>query len=244
MEYKLYSHLLRKRTRVIQIEVGNGASHVRISAMLKAVQPVQHQPGDQNNTWISRQRERVGPPVPAEKTEGGGHGLAALASPPAAQAVTAGDPSHESPYRLSHDRLWAQVVEMAGARLSPLLISGRLRPVAGRMRLARVCPRPSTDGSHPAGRFRNAGARCLPRGHRAAPQARRQEDVSASPDSRPSAHLGTPAGGRRRRVPSHWKADSVIGGCNLHTEWRGGLGFLGAHRSRPDAGERQGRSWT
>ena len=34
-------------------------------------QPVQHQPGDQAQHMVPVQRERVVPPVPAEKTEGG-----------------------------------------------------------------------------------------------------------------------------------------------------------------------------
>ena len=44
------------------------------------------------------------------------------------------------PYRLSHDRLWAQVAEWLGRGWSPLLISGRLRVLWPDDALMRVCP--------------------------------------------------------------------------------------------------------
>ena len=146
--------------------------------------------------------------------------------------------SHESPYRLSHDRLWAQVAEMAGPRLVAAAISGRLRVLWPDDALMRVCPETIYRWVYSSRPLRERWARCLPRGHRRRP-GWRQEDV-ALPDPRPSAHLRTPAGGDGRSAFGHWEADSVIGvGCNLHTEVERGPGS--SARIVPDktAGERR-----
>ena len=86
---------------------------------------------------------------------------------------------------------------MAGPRLVAAAHQRQAaRPVAGRCAHARV------PGDHlPMGLLQQAASGTLgavPAARaQAAPQARRQEDV-ALPDPRPSAHLRTPAGGRRQ----------------------------------------------
>ena len=119
-----------------------------------------------------------------------------------------------------HDRLWAQVAEWLGRGWSPLLISGRLRVLWPDDALMRRVPGdPSTDGSTPAGRFGNAGARGPPRGHRRRRRRRRQEDVAL-----PLHKAECPSPNARRRPTAGARSaigrpSSVIGvGWNLHTE--------------------------
>ena len=148
--------------------------------------------------------------------------------------------SHE-PYRLSHDRLWAQVAEWLGRGWSPLLISGRLRVLWPDDALMRVCPETIYRWVYSSRPLRERWARCpAARGHRrrrrAAAGGRR---ASRSPAECPSR---TPAGADGRSAFGHWEADSVIGvGCNLHTEVERRTRFLMA-RIVPDktAGESVG----
>ena len=160
-------------------------------------QPVRHQPGDQAQHMVPVQRERVVPPVPAEKTEGGAmdrplphrRARAAQGRPQEIQATKALPAVARPPVGAGGRTAGLRLVAAARQRQAA-------RPVAGRCAHARV------PGDHlPMGLLQQAASGTLgavPAARaQAAPQARRQEDV-ALPDPRPSAHLRTPAGGRRQ----------------------------------------------
>ena len=145
------------------------------------------------------------------------------------------------PYRLSHDRLWAQVAEWLGRGWSPLLISGRLRVLWPDDALMRVCPETIYRWVYSSRPLRERWARCLPRGHR---RRRRHGGRRTSrfpiPGRVPISERPPEADGRS--AFGHWEADSVIGvGCNLHTEVERRTRFLMA-RVVPDktAGESVG----
>ena len=85
---------------------------------------------------------------------------------PRSARPTGGRSKPRKPYRLSHDRLWAQVAEWLGRGWSPLLISGRLRVLWPDDALMRVCPETIYRWVYSSRPLRERWARCLPRGHR------------------------------------------------------------------------------
>ena len=157
------------------------------------------------------QRERVVPPVPAEKTEGGAMDRPLLhRRGPRSARPTAGDPSHESP---TGCRTTAQGAggRMAGPRLVAAA-HGRLRVLwPDRCAHARV------PGDHlPMGLLQQAASGTLgavPAARaQAAPQARRQEDASRFP-----IPGRVPISERRRRPTAG--ARSAIGEPTASSEW-------------------------
>ncbi len=66
------------------------------------------------------------------------------------------------PYRLSHDRLWAQVAEWLGRGWSPLPVSGRPRVLWPDDALMRVCPETIYRWVYSSRPLRERWARCLP----------------------------------------------------------------------------------
>ena len=133
---EVYSHLSEEERQVIQIEVGNGAS-IRGIRRDAGPQP-SASAGRSSATHGSRPTRTSRTARTGRKAEKAGAMDRRAAIAPACAAR--GRPQEiNEPCRLSHDRLWAQVAEWLGCGLVPLLISGRLRPVAGRCAL-RVCP--------------------------------------------------------------------------------------------------------
>ena len=168
------------------------------------------------NTWFpSNENESYRPYRPKRLKAGPWTGRYYIAGP-AQRKADRRRSKPRKPYRLSHDRLWAQVPNgwaAAGRRCS----SAAGCASCGRtMRSCACARRPSTDGSTPAGRFGNAGRGACARAQ-AAPQARRQEDV-ALPDPRPSAHL-------RRRRRRRQERVRPLGGRQRHRS-----GMQPAHR--------------
>ena len=199
-------------------------------------QPVQHQPGDQAQHMVPVQRERVVPPVPAERLK------AAIPpqSPPAQRKADRRRSKPRKPYRLSHDRLWARwrMAGRAGRRSHQR--QARLWPT---MRSC-ACP-----GDHlPMGLLQQAASGTLgavpAAGHRrAAGTAAGGRRASRSPAEYPSPNARRrPTGARsaigRPTASSEWDATCT-------PRWRGGPGssWPASFRTRPPA-RASGRSWT
>ena len=193
---EVYSHLSEEERQVIQIEVGNGASIRGIGAMLGR-SPSSISREIKRNTWFpSNENESYRPYRPKRLKAGPWTGRYYIAGP-AQRKADRRRSKPRKPYRLSHDRLWAQVAEWLGRGWSPLLISGRLRILWPDDALMRVCPETIYRWVYSSRPLRERWARCLPRGHR----RRRRHGGRRTlrfPDPRPSAHLRTPAGGRRQ----------------------------------------------
>ena len=123
---EVYSHLSEEERQVIQIEVGNGASIRGIGAMLGR-SPSSISREIKRNTWFpSNENESYRPYRPKRLKAGPWTGRYYIAGP-AQRKADRRRSKPRKPYRLSHDRLWAQVAEWLGRGWSPLLISGRLR---------------------------------------------------------------------------------------------------------------------
>ena len=244
---EVYSHLSEEERQVIQYRGAQRRQHTRNIGAMLGPQPVQRQPGDQTQHMVPVQRERVVPPVPAEKTEGGAmdrpllhrRARAAQGRPQEVQATKALPAVARPPVgaggRMAGPRLVAAAHQRQAAR-----------PVAGRCAHARV------PGDHlPMGLLQQAASGTLG----AVPAAqgtgggRRHggRRTSRFPDPRPSPHLRTPAGGRRQErrsaigrptASSEWDATCT-------PRWRGGPGssWPASFRTRPPA-RASGRSWT
>ena len=237
---EVYSHLSEEERQVIQIEVGNGASIRGIGAMLGR-SPSSISREIKRNTWFpSNENESYRPYRPKRLKAGPWTGRYYIAGP-AQRKADRRRSKPRKPYRLSHDRLWAQVAEWLGRGWSPLLISGRLRVLWPDDALMRVCPETIYRWVYSSRPLRERWARCLPRGHR---RRRRHGGRRTSrfpiPGRVPISERPPEADGRS--AFGHWEADSVIGvGCNLHTEVERRTRFLMA-RIVPDktAGESVG----
>ena len=237
---EVYSHLSEEERQVIQIEVGNGASIRGIGAMLGR-SPSSISREIKRNTWFpSNENESYRPYRPKRLKAGPWTGRYYIAGP-AQRKADRRRSKPRKPYRLSHDRLWAQVAEWLGRGWSPLLISGRLRVLWPDDALMRVCPETIYRWVYSSRPLRERWARCLPRGHR---RRRRHGGRRTSrfpiPGRVPISERPPEADGRS--AFGHWEADSVIGvGCNLHTEVERRTRFLMA-RVVPDktAGESVG----
>ena len=237
---EVYSHLSEEERQVIQIEVGNGASIRGIGAMLGR-SPSSISREIKRNTWFpSNENESYRPYRPRRLKAGPWTGRYYIAGP-AQRKADRRRSKPRKPYRLSHDRLWAQVAEWLGRGWSPLLISGRLRVLWPDDALMRVCPETIYRWVYSSRPLRERWARCLPRGHR---RRRRHGGRRTSrfpiPGRVPISERPPEADGRS--AFGHWEADSVIGvGCNLHTEVERRTRFLMA-RVVPDktAGESVG----
>ena len=193
---EVYSHLSEEERQVIQIEVGNGASIRGIGAMLGR-SPSSISREIKRNTWFpSNENESYRPYRPKRLKAGPWTGRYYIAGP-AQRKADRRRSKPRKPYRLSQRPPVGAGGRMAGPRLVAAAHQRQAaRPVAGRCAHARV------PGDHlPMGLLQQAASGTLgavPAARaQAAPQARRQEDV-ALPDPRPSAHLRTPAGGRRQ----------------------------------------------
>ena len=214
---EVYSHLSEEERQVIQIEVGNGASIRGIGAMLGR-SPSSISREIKRNTWFpSNENESYRPYRPKRLKAGPWTGRYYIAGP-AQRKADRRRSKPRKPYRLSHDRLWAQVAEWLGRGWSPLLISGRLRVLWPDDALMRVCPETIYRWVYSSRPLRERWARCLPRGHR---RRRRHGGRRTSrfpiPGRVPISERPPEADGRS--AFGHWEADSVIGvGCNLHTE--------------------------
>ena len=135
---EVYSHLSEEERQVIQIEVGNGASIRGIGAMLGR-SPSSISREIKRNTWFpSNENESYRPYRPKRLKAGPWTGRYYIAGP-AQRKADRRRSKPRKPYRLSHDRLWAQVAEWLGRGWSPLLISGRLRVLWPDDALMRVC---------------------------------------------------------------------------------------------------------
>ena len=127
---EVYSHLSEEERQVIQIEVGNGASIRGIGAMLGR-SPSSISREIKRNTWFpSNENESYRPYRPKRLKAGPWTGRYYIAGP-AQRKADRRRSKPRKPYRLSHDRLWAQVAEWLGRGWSPLLISGRLLNESG-----------------------------------------------------------------------------------------------------------------
>ena len=123
---EVYSHLSEEERQVIQIEVGNGASIRGIGAMLGR-SPSSISREIKRNTWFpSNENESYRPYRPKRLKAGPWTGRYYIAGP-AQRKADRRRSKPRKPYRLSHDRLWAQVAEWLGRGWSPLPVSGRPR---------------------------------------------------------------------------------------------------------------------
>ncbi len=170
------------------------------------------------------QRERVVPPVPAEKTEGGAMDRPLLHRRWRSARPTAGDPSHESPTgcrTTACGRRWPNGWAAAGRRCS----SAAGCASCGRtMRSCACARRPSTDGSTSRPLRETPGAVPAARAQ-AAPQARRQEDVALPiPGRAPISERPPEADGSRRVRPLGGRQRHRSGMQPAHRGWRGGPG--------------------
>ena len=162
---EVYSHLSEEERQVIQIEVGNGASIRGIGAMLGR-SPSSISREIKRNTWFpSNENASYRPYRPKRLKAGPWTGRYYIAGP-AQRKADRRRSKPRKPYRLSHDRLWAQVAEWLGRGWSPLLISGRLRVLWPDDALMRVCPETIYRWVYSSRPLRERWARCLPRGHR------------------------------------------------------------------------------
>ena len=117
---EVYSHLSEEERQVIQIEVGNGASIRGIGAMLGR-SPSSISREIKRNTWFpSNENESYRPYRPKRLKAGPWTGRYYIAGP-AQRKADRRRSKPRKPYRLSHDRLWAQVAEWLGRGWSPLL---------------------------------------------------------------------------------------------------------------------------
>ena len=152
----IFAPVGRRNARSIQIEVGNWRQHTGgIGAMLGR-SPSSISREIKRNTWFpSNENESYRPYRPKRLKAGPWTGRYYIAGP-AQRKADRRRSKPRKPYRLSHDRLWAQVAEWLGSRLgAPAAHSaagcGVLWPDDA---LMRVCPADHrTDGSTPAGRF-------------------------------------------------------------------------------------------
>ena len=116
---EVYSHLSEEERQVIQIEVGNGASIRGIGAMLGR-SPSSISREIKRNTWFpSNENESYRPYRPKRLKAGPWTGRYYIAGP-AQRKADRRRSKPRKPYRLSHDRLWAQVAEWLGRGWSPL----------------------------------------------------------------------------------------------------------------------------
>jgi IS30 family transposase len=107
---EVYSHLSEEERQVIQIEVGNGASIRGIGAMLGR-SPSSISREIKRNTWFpSNENESYRPYRPKRLKAGPWTGRYYIAGP-AQRKADRRRSKPRKPYRLSHDRLWAQVAE-------------------------------------------------------------------------------------------------------------------------------------
>lgn len=147
---EVYSHLSEEERQVIQIEVGNGASIRGIGAMLGR-SPSSISREIKRNTWFpSNENESYRPYRPKRLKAGPWTGRYYIAGP-AQRKADRRRSKPRKPYRLSHDRLWAQVAEWLGRGWSPLVFCqvgvGRFgvsfspceRRVSGRFGVGRSC---------------------------------------------------------------------------------------------------------
>ena len=214
---EVYSHLSEEERQVIQIEAGNGASIRGIGAM-PGRSPSGISREIKRNTWFpSNENESYRPYRPKRLKAGPWTDRYHIAGP-AQRKADRRRSKPRKPYRLSHDRLWAQVAEWLGRGWSPLPVSGRLRVLWPDDALMRVCPETIYRWVYSSRPLRERWARCLPRGHR---RRRRHGGRRTSrfpiPGRVPISERPPEAGDRSGF--GHWEADSVIGaGCNLHTE--------------------------
>ena len=105
---EVYSHLSEEERQVIQIEVGNGASIRGIGAMLGR-SPSSISREIKRNTWFpSNENESYRPYRPKRLKAGPWTGRYYIAGP-AQRKADRRRSKPRKPYRLSHDRLWAQV---------------------------------------------------------------------------------------------------------------------------------------
>ena len=120
---EVYSHLSEEERQVIQIEVGNGASIRGIGAMLGR-SPSSISREIKRNTWFpSNENESYRPYRPKRLKAGPWTGRYYIAGP-AQRKADRRRSKPRKPYRLSHDRLWAQVAEWLGRGWSPLHDNG------------------------------------------------------------------------------------------------------------------------
>ena len=116
---EVYSHLSEEERQVIQIEVGNGASIRGIGAM-PGRSPSGISREIKRNTWFpSNENESYRPYRPKRLKAGPWTGRYHIAGP-AQRKADRRRSKPRKPYRLSHDRLWAQVAEWLGCGWSPL----------------------------------------------------------------------------------------------------------------------------
>ena len=173
---EVYSHLSEEERQVIQIEAGNGASIRGIGAM-PGRSPSSISREIKRNTWFpSNENESYRPYRPKRLKAGPWTGRYHIAGP-AQRKADRRRSKPRKPYRLSHDRLWAQVAEWLGRGWSPLPVSGRLRVLWPDDALMRVCPETIYRWVYSSRPLRERWARCLPRGHR---RRRRHGCVSAN----------------------------------------------------------------
>ena len=212
---EVYSHLSEEERQVIQIEVGNGASIRGIGAMLGR-SPSSISREIKRNTWFpSNENESYRPYRPKRLKAGPWTGRYYIAGP-AQRKADRRRSKPRKPYRLSHDRLWAQVAGMAGPRLVAAAHQRQAaRPVAGRCAHAR---RPSTDGSTPeyasgtlgavpAGDWRAAGGTAA--GGR---RASRSPAECPSPNARRRPTAGARSAIGRPTASSEWMQPAHRGG--------------------------------
>ena len=122
---EVYSHLSEEERQVIQIEVGNGASIRGIGAMLGR-SPSSISREIKRNTWFpSNENESYRPYRPKRLKAGPWTGRYYIAGP-AQRKADRRRSKPRKPYRLSHDRLWAQVTEWLGRGWSPLPAGARV----------------------------------------------------------------------------------------------------------------------
>ena len=180
------------------------------------------------NTWLpSNENESYRPYRPKRLKPGPRTGRHCTAGP-AQRKADRRRSTPRKPRRLSCERLRARVAGWLGRGRSQLLISGRLRMEYPESPCA-CARRPSTNGSIPARRSGNAGARCLPRGHK-----RHGRGVSRFALPNRVSIAERPQAAADRSGFGHWESDSVVGaGCNPHTEVERKTRFLVA-RIVPD----------
>ena len=177
------------------------------------------------------QRERVVPPVPAEKTEGG-----AMDRPLLHRRARA---AQGRPQEIQATKALPAVArpEWLGRGWSPLLISGRLRVLWPDDALMRVCPETIYRWVYSSRPLRERWARCLPRGHRRRRRHGGRRTSRFPIPGRVPLSQRPPAIGRPT-ASSEWDATCT-------PRWRGGPGssWPASFRTRPPA-RASGRSWT
>ncbi len=241
---EVYSHLSEEERQVIQIEVGNGASIRGIGAMLGR-SPSSISREIKRNTWFpSNENESYRPYRPKRLKAGPWTGRYYIAGP-AQRKADRRRSKPRKPYRLSHDRLWAQVAEWLGRGWSPLPVSGRPRVLWPDDALMRVCPETIYRWVYSSRPLRERWARWFREGTGGAAgtaaggrRASRSPAECPSPNARRRPTAGARSAIGRPTASSEWDATCT-------PRWRGGPGssWPASFRTRPPA-RASGRSWT